>query len=110
MSTPTDHLPEGLVRKPSVEAAVVLGQLEALGVVVNGVHNCLMRLVGISNRRGELVSRMLDEMMAHHETLMASGIMDTLLDVTKQLLQGRTEEREALDDLMAVIARELRTT
>jgi hypothetical protein len=69
-----------------------------------------MRLVGISNRRGELVSRLLDEMMRNRDLLMASGVMDTLLDVTEQLLQGRTEEREALDDLMAVIAREMRPT
>jgi hypothetical protein len=84
--------------------------LDGVGVVVNAVHNCLMRLVGISNRRGELVSRLLDEMMRNRDLLMASGVMDTLLDVTKQLLQGRTEEREALDDLMAVIAREMRPT
>lgn len=109
MSTPTDHLPEELVRKTPTAVGEAMHQLEAIGVVVNAVHNCLLRLVAISNSRAELVGKMLNEMMAHHELLMASGAMDGMLDVTTRLLKGRDEEREALDDLMAVIARELRT-
>lgn len=104
MSTPTDHLPDGLKPREQDPQAKVARQLEAIAISLHSTINLVNRLDLISKDALAVSDDLLNWVMAYKERLaVLPGCMEALLAFSNRLLDIRERELSAYEDMLGVL-------
>lgn len=104
MTTPTDHLPDGLKPREPNPQPKVAEQLTAVVTSLNATVNLVNRLEAITKESLAVSDDLLDWLMANKERLsMTPGVMQQLLSFSNRLLLVRERELAAYEDMLQVL-------